>query len=69
MLYKNRSSQLTITISADLFLLLWATTGRTGRASQDIRLQAQIEGIHGSSEDIEAFGSDQIVTNTTSDIN
>ncbi len=67
MFNKNRYSQLTFTIFAGLLLLFGATTGYAQkRGGQEIRLQVQITGIPGDGVGgaIEAFGSDQIVTNT-----
>lgn len=68
MFTKNRFSQLTFLIFAGLLLLIGATNGYAQkRASKEIRLQAHITGIPGDGVGgaIDAFGSDQFVTNTT----
>jgi len=70
MLYKNRFSQLTFIILAGLFLMFGATTGlaQGGGNKELIRLQVHINGIPGDGVGgiIDAFGSDQLVTNSVS---
>jgi type VI secretion system secreted protein Hcp len=67
MFNKNRFSQLTSLIIAGLLLLIGATTGHAQKRAKEIRMQAHITGIPGDGVGgaIDAFGSDQFVTNTT----
>ena len=65
---RNRFSQFTF-IFAGLLLLFGATSGHAqgrGKENKEIRLQVFIAGIPGDGDggSIDAFGSDQVVTNT-----